>query len=429
MSKADGLRLLAAEKARQAVASNQISPMVPAAPSPPPTAPVLTWPANQSMPDDADHSFADGAAHLSHHWDLDGMYAARSSGVAVVFVNRSGTGVAVAQMTASGALDPSFGVGGWVTDPTATAATVDSAGRVLLHQWLQRWEYVQRPAPYYYPEMIVESTVRRLNGDGNPDTSFAGTGSVLYTKQTSEDFDTAVASCRATMLPRGESVVIAYTEDTRRRCSRNGLVHISGDGTVDDQWGAAALNDPTPAAVTALGAGPNGSTIVAARRTYRITSAGAIDPTFHPPHDDWLGIRMVLLARPYDVASTSDGGLFALRRTSLTGGNMSIVSPNGTMLTTIENAGQWTVFGPAVLIADGPRAVTVDIHGPPGQVRIAARRSDGTADLTYNGRGQASWTPPFGSQRFAVTRSGNRYLAAGQAADGRVWVSRAAPPA
>jgi uncharacterized delta-60 repeat protein len=155
-------------------------------------------------------TFIDNAGRVDYGWGV-GVDAANRivvSGFASTGTSAATTDFAVARLTTSGMLDPSFGIGGKVTTDvngslnySEAQLAIDSGGRILVSGISQNSSY-----------SIVDFTVVRYNDDGSLDATF-GTGGAATV-----DFGIGSATenwGRLTLDPSGRIVVVGSTNSSK----------------------------------------------------------------------------------------------------------------------------------------------------------------------------------------------------------------------
>ncbi|MCW2973815.1 MAG: hypothetical protein JWN72_2088 [Thermoleophilia bacterium] len=254
--------------------------------------------------------------------------------------------VAVARFTANGALDTTFGTGGKVT--TAVGSGADY-GRSLAIQPDGRLIVAG-----YTVGATADVAVLRYNVDGTLDTSFNGTGKVVTTVGSGNDYGRAVhVQDDGKILVGGYYANGSYNDAYLMRYLANGTLDTTfdGDGRVvvapgpghDSVFGLTTLGDGRIVAIgqSQAGAGSNFDF-----EALRFTSAGAPDLTFNGTGQ----LRIPIGAgdeEPFAGVVGADGRL-ALAGYSSVGGNLdfAVVQLDSTRITDFASStADWTTPG------------------------------------------------------------------------------------
>jgi uncharacterized delta-60 repeat protein len=186
------------------------------------------------------HQFGTSASEL----DIASSEAIDSSGNIIVagtaegsFSDGDGDRFAVARLSASGALDSSFGTGGKTTvnirgltseDDYAPGMALDSSGHIVVAGT------ALISLSNYYPQ--EDFAVARLNSDGSLDTSFASSGKTTISFAGYDDDRAAGVA----IDPSGQ-IVVAGTVNSTAVGAAIGVARLNADGSLDGAWGSGGL--------------------------------------------------------------------------------------------------------------------------------------------------------------------------------------------
>lgn len=243
---------------------------------------------------------------------------------------------------APGDLDPTFGGTGMVRDAmtgngaAATALAIDAAGRIVV------------AGSAAQNAIDGDFGVLRLNPDGSPDTSFAGSGRVIAGHAAASDEEGYGLAVQA-----DGRLVVAGTRFTPATGVRSVALRLDSDGTIDgsfgnqgDGWFLSAR--PGGDVALALAAGANGFALAG----YASDGGGGIDA---------LALRLDTLGMPLPLFG--DEG-FVLAAPDSNSANAVALQPDGKVL------------------------LGGHLDGDGGAAFIQRLAADGSADATFGGDGR-----------------------------------------
>jgi uncharacterized delta-60 repeat protein len=196
---------------------------------------------------------------------IDSTTLAASTGVAGLTVQSSGaidfdatvlvssmaaSDIAVGQLTASGALDSAFGIGGLIllaNTPATGSSSYDTAGPLTIlpsGQWIVTGAYFTEDSGQ--TTSTTHYDVYRLNANGSIDTSFGTTGEATpgsITNQVADGSYTEVATA-IVVQPNGQ-IVVGGTITSNGTFSFTGqlIARINADGSTDKGFGTGGLDE------------------------------------------------------------------------------------------------------------------------------------------------------------------------------------------
>ena len=330
----------------------------------------------------------DGAAELRvqpiHHLELATIDPAPGGALVTFEEEGDPPGRAVVKVTAAGALDSSYGVGGWVGVADAHSISVDPDGRVV----------VSRRDRSDAPEV---EHVARFDADGRPDPMFGGDGQVSWSRPP------ATWACRAHVTTRDDGAVAVWYQTTLfnfQPCEGAGIDLLTPAGELIDRTVADLPPSVADLSVVDARRGP-GSTLVVEfaglfanndgeRAIARFTSDGLVDAGY--AEGGVVDLGPGIHTTDFDVmadGSTVFPGSVHRRYASGTPEPLSRIGPDGRpVLGTggFDAAGQLWVPSLTGFTATTDRIVVIGDHGTAPLV-VRVYRPDGTPDPDYPAAG------------------------------------------
>lgn len=352
--------------------------------------------------------------------------------------NAYGSGdMCVVRLTGSGEFDPTFSQGGikshfYAGNDRACGIRRLSNGRII----------VAGTASNLNDD---DFAVAAFNADGSLDTTFGENGQVLLPMGAGDDR----ADCMVT--DSQNRILVAGAADNELHSAQIALVRLNPDGSLDTSFnGTGRLIFDLPGhlyAVTALRLDHNGKILLACRGNeqsafvlIRLNPNGTLDKTFgnagvlldqgQRSGEIWSMVidaknRILLTVGPYRTSLGLNGN--RLLRLTSSGQVDTSFGNQGRRLLTNDTAHSQTFLGALALAPDGKIVVGASIENGPMPGRLWRFNPNGTTDETFGNNGQFDFN--FGDYQTYVTavavRADGRIVVAGTTAP--IWTVYGAP--
>jgi uncharacterized delta-60 repeat protein len=305
----------------------------------------------------------------------------------------SGNVIVSTRMTASGALDPTYGNGGIVTVDINGGAGVDSGAGLALQT---DGKIVIAGGGRYGTYGPITFAAVRLTSSGALDPTFGTNGVTTVPIGTA-----SIAIANAVVIQSDGKIALAGTALTSH--NQFVAVRLNANGTLDNSFGTAGISTLSPAGgAWGLALQGDGKLILAGQADFnnpqvagaqqfmaaRLTASGGLDATYG--HGGIVAIPVGATALGYGIVLQGDGkAVLAGPAFTTTGVNATVrLNVDGTIDHSFGNAGISAVpdwYGANAILLDGSGRILLPAVG----ASVLRLQANGSPDQTFGNGGNA----------------------------------------